>query len=58
MTDEEQFSIWWANVGQRVRAFDARSWALSGWLGHKIHGGEAPIREEPKQIEDSENKVG
>lgn len=45
MTDEERFSIWWSDVGQRVRVFDARSWCLAGWLGHKIHGGEAPIEE-------------
>lgn len=52
------FETWWADHGARTQAFDAKAWCLAGWLGHKMHGGEAPIEEEAKQIEAPENKAG
>lgn len=48
----DNFELWWKDHGCRAIAFDAKSFALAGWLGHKIHGGKAPIDEEPKQIEE------
>lgn len=44
------FEEYWQNIGQRTQAFDAKAWALAGWNGHKIHGGEAPIEEETKLL--------
>lgn len=31
------FEAWWQDVGQRVQAFDARSWAKAGWNGARLH---------------------
>lgn len=47
------FETWWQDHGCLTLAHNAQDWALAGWLGHKIHGGEAPIEEEPKQIEET-----